>query len=73
MLVLLTIYIALTFTSITNIESVGFVMIESNLFEFLISPKEVTFEFFRVKLSIFRKILVHIIPCDPFDWSMNHE
>jgi len=67
MLVLLTIYTTLTFTSITNIEFVGFVMIESNLFGFLISPKEVTFEFFKVKLSIFRKILVHIVPCGPFD------
>jgi hypothetical protein len=65
--VLLTIYTTLTLTSITNIESVRFVMIESNLFGFLISPKEVTFEFFKVKLSIFRKILVHIVPCGPFD------
>jgi hypothetical protein len=61
MLVLLTIYTTLTLTFITNIECVGFVMIESNLFGSLISPKGVTFEFFKVELSIFRKILVPIV------------
>ncbi len=72
MLMLLIVYNNLTPTSI-DVELVGFVTLELDVFGTLASTKEATLGLLKVELSFFRKIAMHTRTFNPFTWWAKHE
>jgi hypothetical protein len=69
---LLTIYSILTLAFV-NVEPIGFVTLELGVFGVFASIKEVALGLFRIKLFIFRKIVVLPNAFHPLTWWEKHE
>jgi hypothetical protein len=71
-LLLLIIYNNLTLTSI-NVELVGSVTLEFDVFGTLTSTEEAALRLLKNKLSLFRKTTMLAITFSPFTWWAKHE
>jgi len=72
MLMMLIIYNNLTPTSI-NVEPIGSITLEFDVFGTLTSPKEAVLGLFKTELSLFKKTTMLAITFSPFTWWAKYE